>query len=183
MDRTTYDTHRDSLIVAAREGEKLPLESLLPRLAKIFATHRVVVAYLFGSQAEGTAGPLSDVDIAVLFDRAVPQDDHFDLHLSLIGALTSLFHRDDVDVADLDRASPLLKQQVRLRGQIVYCADEAERLHFELKALQEYEDTRPLREFRYRHLIRSIREGSFGRAPLHGRMLNVRITKFTGAPG
>lgn len=145
-----------------------------PRLAEIFAAHRVVVAYLFGSQAEGTAGPLSDVDIAVLFDRAVPQDDHFDLHLSLIGALISLFHRDDVDVADLDRASPLLKQRVRLRGRVLYCADEKQRIAFEVRAIGEYEDTRPLRELRRRELFAHIRQGTFGYPVSPAEVTHVR---------
>lgn len=58
MDHTAEDNCQENLIVTAQAGEELPLESLLPRLAEIFAAHRVVVAYLFGSQAEGTAGPL-----------------------------------------------------------------------------------------------------------------------------
>jgi hypothetical protein len=32
-------------------------------LSAVFAAHGVAVAYLFGSQAEGTAGPASDHDI------------------------------------------------------------------------------------------------------------------------
>ena len=36
-------------------------------LAEIFTRSGVVLAYLFGSQARGETGPLSEVDIAVLF--------------------------------------------------------------------------------------------------------------------
>ncbi len=38
----------------------------LVELKGIFVKHGVVLACLFGSQAEGTARPSSDVDIAVL---------------------------------------------------------------------------------------------------------------------
>jgi predicted nucleotidyltransferase len=36
-------------------------------LDQAFESHGVVLAYLYGSQARGDAGPLSDVDVAVLF--------------------------------------------------------------------------------------------------------------------
>ena len=39
----------------------------MPDLSEVFAAHDVAVAYLFGSRAEGTAGPTSDHDVAVLF--------------------------------------------------------------------------------------------------------------------
>jgi predicted nucleotidyltransferase len=43
------------------------LESIGDREAsgELFAEHGIILAYLFGSQAEEEAGPLSDVDIAV----------------------------------------------------------------------------------------------------------------------
>ncbi|MCX7682029.1 MAG: nucleotidyltransferase domain-containing protein, partial [Anaerolineae bacterium] len=43
-------------------------------MERMFARHGVVLAYLFGSQAEGRAGPLSDVDIAVLLGPQVPEE-------------------------------------------------------------------------------------------------------------
>ncbi|RLC56366.1 MAG: hypothetical protein DRI80_16390, partial [Chloroflexota bacterium] len=50
------------------------MEAYLPQLHDLLARHGVVLAYLFGSQAEGTAGPLSDVDIAVLLGPEVPRE-------------------------------------------------------------------------------------------------------------
>ena len=37
-------------------------------LGALFTGEPVVVAYLFGSQARGDAGPLSDVDVAILLE-------------------------------------------------------------------------------------------------------------------
>ena len=45
---------------------------------------QVLVAYLFGSQARGQAGPLSDVDVAILLDANVSQAEAFDLQLHLM---------------------------------------------------------------------------------------------------
>jgi predicted nucleotidyltransferase len=42
-----------------------PVEHRLPQLKVVFKKYGVVLAYLYGSQALGKAGSLSDVDIAV----------------------------------------------------------------------------------------------------------------------
>ncbi len=64
--------------------------------------------HLIGSQAEGKAWPLSDVDIAVLLEPQVPQERWTDIQIELTNDLIGLFHRDDIDVAILNRAKPLL---------------------------------------------------------------------------
>lgn len=65
----------------------LPSELAIHRteLEQVFASDgHVLVAYLFGSQARGQAGPLSDVDIAVLFDDALPAEQSFEQRLNLM---------------------------------------------------------------------------------------------------
>ena len=49
-------------------GLKMDLEEALRRLREVFAAKGVVLAYLFGSYAEGTATPKTDLDIAVLVE-------------------------------------------------------------------------------------------------------------------
>ena len=49
-------------------GLKMDLEEALRRMREVFAAKGVVLAYLFGSYAEGTATPKSDLDIAVLVE-------------------------------------------------------------------------------------------------------------------
>ncbi|HIQ05653.1 MAG TPA: nucleotidyltransferase domain-containing protein [Anaerolineae bacterium] len=43
-----------------------------PELEQLFRAHHVILAHLFGSQAEGSVGPLSDVDLAMLLAWDVP---------------------------------------------------------------------------------------------------------------
>lgn len=52
---------------------------------------RVGLAYLFGSQARRKAGPLSDVDIAVLLEGTPDADTCFDLRLEIIGGMMYIF--------------------------------------------------------------------------------------------
>nr|HID14928.1 nucleotidyltransferase domain-containing protein [Anaerolineae bacterium] len=133
-----------------------PLRNLEPYrqpLDEAFERHGVVLAYLFGSQARGEAGPLSDVDVAVLFGPDVPENERFDRVLHLIGELGSLFHRNDVYVVDLAEAPPLLRHRVYYDGRLLYCADDAERVRFETTALRDYVDTEPLRRIKRKYVL------------------------------
>ena len=128
------------------------------QLDQIFTTCGVVLAYLFGSQAEGKAGPLSDVDVAVLLGPHVGREQWFQAQLDLIGALTNLFHRDDVDVVVLNEATPVLAYEVARFGQVLYEAEPGIRVDFELAALRRYVDTEPLRQLQDRRLLERVEE-------------------------
>ena len=120
---------------------------------QVFSTHGVTLAYLFGSQAEGKAGPLSDVDVAVLLGPQVEREQWFQVQLDLIGALTCMFHRNDVDVVVLNEATPLLAYQIIRHGQIIN-EDEATRppVDFATYTIRRYADTAPLRRLKRRYL-------------------------------
>jgi len=139
------------------------IENYLPQLKTVFEEHGVVLAYLYGSQAIGNAGPLSDVDIAVLFVRGIEPSERFDRILKLMSDLASVFKRDDVNVLDLDEGTPLLNNNVRVHGRVIFCADEKARADFMLRALQQYIDTEPLRREQNRYLREKIERGLFGR--------------------
>jgi len=129
------------------------LEQYQPALDEAFSRHAVVLAYLYGSQARGDAGPISDVDVAVLFGPDVPESERFNRVLCLIGELGSVFHRNDVYVVDLAEASPLLRHRVYYDGRVLYCTDDAIRVRFETTALRDYVDTGPLRKVKRRYVI------------------------------
>ncbi len=59
------------------------LEQYQPALNEAFERRGVALAYLYGSQARGDAGPLSDADVAVQFAPDVPEGERFNrvLHL------------------------------------------------------------------------------------------------------
>ena len=145
------------------------IESYLPQLKKLFAEKGVILAYLFGSQAEGKAGPLSDIDIAVLLTPDVPPEHWTDVQIELICELTSIFHRDDVDVVILNRATPLLAHEVIKYGQCIYEPDRGVRVDFETAAFRRYVDTKPLRRLQQRRLAEWVEERRQFRRPSNFR--------------
>jgi predicted nucleotidyltransferase len=129
------------------------LKSFHHELDEVFERHGVMLAYLYGSQARGDAGPLSDVDVAVYFRPGVPENVRFGRVLNLVGELGSVFRRNDVYVVDLAVAPPLLRHRVYYDGQVLYCADDAERVRFETAALRDYVDTEPLRRIKHKYIL------------------------------
>jgi hypothetical protein len=147
-------------------GSNKSLAELMPALQAACVRHDVVLAYLYGSQARGMTGPLSDVDVAVLFRPELPGNERFRQLLAVMGEFTEVFQREDVFVADLDNVTPLLRFEVYREGRLLYCQDDAIRVKFMTEALRDYEDTRPLRQIQRDYLFQSIADGTFGRPRL-----------------
>ena len=149
----------------AKEGGPIKsLDELKPALQAACQRHDVVLAYLYGSQARGTPGLLSDVDVAVQFRAELSGQERFRQLLAVMGEFMDMFQRDDVFVVDLDDASPLLRHQVYLDGNLLYCVDDVVRVKFMTEAVRDYEDTRPLRAIQWRYVEQRIANGTFGRA-------------------
>jgi uncharacterized protein len=123
-----------------------------PAADAVFAAHGVVVAYLFGSRAEGTARPDSDHDVAVLFVEPEPA---FDATERLATALAAVLHT-GVDVVDLDRAGLELRGRVAERGRLVWSADEPRRVGFEVDARLRWIEFRPVLEETTRSYLRRV---------------------------
>jgi len=112
-------------------------------LPKLFRRYDIVLAYLFGSQAQGTDGPLSDIDIAVLFSKDVLKSQYGRRQCFLTADLIGILHHNDVDVVVLNQATPLLKHNVLCHGKVLF--DKEARIDFEVQAQREYFDTAYLR--------------------------------------
>jgi predicted nucleotidyltransferase len=122
----------------------------------------VVAAYVFGSVARGTAGKLSDIDIAVLLDGAEPeQTSPYGYRAELTADLQALLGTNDVDLVVLDSAPPLLQHRVLRHGRLIYCRDETRRVRFTIHAIQQYLDTAALRRIQTTYLNRRLAAGRF----------------------
>jgi predicted nucleotidyltransferase len=116
----------------------------------------LVAVYRFGSMDSGTAGPESDVDLAVLARTRLAGVARFELQ----DRLAPLFHR-PVDLVDLRAASTVMAMQVVGPGTVLYESDPAERGRFEDLTFSLYAR---LNEERRGILDRVAREGTvYGR--------------------
>lgn len=82
--------------------------------------------YLFGSWGTPNARPESDIDLAVLASRPLPEKTRWALAQEL-----ALLASRDVDLLDLLSASTVMRFQIVAHGRRVYCADEAVCANFE----------------------------------------------------
>ena len=81
---------------------------------------QIKLVYLFGSQVNGTAGPLSDYDFAFYIDEK-DKKKLFDLKLDLIGKLTQILKSDKIDVVILNIVeSPELKYNIIKDGKLIF---------------------------------------------------------------
>jgi len=107
----------------------------------------VVAAYLFGSQARGTASSRSDVDLAILMREAPPRTllgQPFELEDELHASLGI-----EVQLVVLNRAPPDLIHRGLRDGVLLLDRDPSARIRFEVSARNAYFDLKPYLD-RYR---------------------------------
>lgn len=109
--------------------------------------------WLYGSEAQGTAKPDSDVDLAALFRQRAEPLDVFDARTDL----EEILHR-EVDLVDLDQTSPILGMQVLQHGQLLVDRDPGRRHAAYGRILSLYEDVKIIRREVERELFRRMRQ-------------------------
>jgi hypothetical protein len=76
----------------------------------------VSTAYIFGSVAEGRAGPLSDIDIAVCLKGRPKGKVLSGIRLALINGISSVLGTDRFDLVVMDEAPLLMKYNIIKSG-------------------------------------------------------------------
>lgn len=110
------------------------------KLDKVLKENQVVLTYLFGSEVKGTSHKESDVDIGILFDKKVKPREYLKKEGRLIEFFLEIYPKKEINIVNLNIASPLLKQVVILEGKLLYSRSETDRILFQIKTLSEYED-------------------------------------------
>jgi predicted nucleotidyltransferase len=118
-------------------------EKKLSKLRKLFKDDpKILLAYLFGSQARQQVNPLSDVDLAVLVKKPFSLDDE----AILISEIASILETERLDLVILNYASTLLKFKIIAEGRALYCEGEGVRTSFEENIIGEYLFLKPIIE-------------------------------------
>ena len=127
------------------------VEAIAERLDRRFGLDAL---WLFGSEARGSAGRSSDVDLACLFRRRPSVLDLIEAR----EALEALLGR-GVDLVDLERASPILVMQVLRNGRLLADSSPGRRHRFTATAPSRYEDLRLVRREAELALLARVRGG------------------------
>lgn len=125
-------------------------------LRNIFVDHSVAVAYLFGSQVEGYADSLSDLDLGVLFNDKNPSIIEV---LELQADLQKHFAPIRVDLIQLEKAPNNIVFSAISRGKLIHSTNEKLRLTFEEDVLRIYHDFTPFMESFYYDLQKAMQIG------------------------
>lgn len=129
-------------------------------LARDLDHEPVTHAYVFGSFAKGAAGPLSDVDVAILPREGVPAEERMALASRVSLAASEAFGVDRADVVLLDEAPPALAFEA-IQGRILVDRSTLEREMLEARIMSAYHDRAP-REARWNEeTLRRYRRGEF----------------------
>jgi uncharacterized protein len=130
-------------------------EAVAEKVAALLSSHHEVsAAYVFGSVAARRARPNSDVDIAVLLEIAVIPKDLLEYRLSLMADIRNLLKTPDVDVVVLNEAPPALAQNVISKGRLIFERSRSARIRFQIRTLNEFLDTQPMRDTHLKFLKR-----------------------------
>ncbi len=109
----------------------LDKNSLIQAVKNLMPDVRLI--YLFGSQADGSATPSSDIDVAVLLEKKLDPVIRFDLEQTL-----AIEFSQDVDLVDLLTASTVLQNQVIMNGKLLF-GSENEQTKFEMQIMSMYQ--------------------------------------------
>ena len=89
------------------------MEGIIAKVKPVFERFSgIKLAYLFGSCARGSTGPLSDFDFAVYFDAGTTAE-IFELRSKLVDALSRALQTDKVEIVALNQlSSPEMKYRI-----------------------------------------------------------------------
>lgn len=105
------------------------------QLEDLRKTFDIKLVIAFGSKVKGTSHPASDLDIGLLFNRR-------GLTLECLSRVSEIFPSEEVDVAFLNRADPLLLGQITAQSQLL-SGDGSDFHAFRCYAFQRYADFLP----------------------------------------
>ncbi len=125
------------------------IESIKKNIIEYFKREKeILFAYIFGSLVKKTANKLSDIDIAIYIDERSADNRNFryGYQAEVLTDLIKILGTKKVDLVILNSAPPLLRHRVIYHGEIIYSADERERIRFQLDTINKYMDYKMLQK-------------------------------------
>jgi predicted nucleotidyltransferase len=125
---------------------------------KFWDKHNLIAVYLFGSVAQGTAGPLSDIDFGVLLPIGFTKEKLYDANDKIFLDLANYIPSEKLDVVVLNLAPLRIQFEVVTTGKLIYSRDDSARADYESYILRKYEDFKRYDEEYRRIFIERVKE-------------------------
>ena len=132
---------------------------IIKRITDLFSTHfssEILAVLLFGSVARERTNSESDIDIAVLFDFAIPKERRKQLVYGIYEHIPYYFI-EPVDIVNLNDADLILSYQVLTKGELILCRREIEFKIFRDSRLVQYLDFNKFLEPFYPKISKALR--------------------------
>jgi len=126
---------------------------------EILSRYPVEFAYLYGSFAEGSERPWSDMDLALIVKSTVSPAQYLSLEMEIARKIEEKLPGMEVDARIFNSAPLNYKIQVVQNGKLIYSVNEGKRVEFETQTRDEYFDFLPIyREFQ-KNLLENVEKG------------------------
>jgi predicted nucleotidyltransferase len=90
--------------------------------------------------------PLSDIDIAILFDEKISSAEAEDMENEIYAKLTEVLGTDEVDLIVLNKAPISVRFGVLKDKEFIYFSDKRKVVDFQCDVISEYLDFKPIRD-------------------------------------
>ena len=124
----------------------------MEKLKGLADKYHLELILVFGSQAQGSVHPESDVDIAVYGKHVLSEKEK----INLTYELGNILQTEKIDLVDIKTASPLLKKKIFENYTVLHQKDPFLLYQLELASLYEYKESEVLYEIRRERLQESI---------------------------
>ena len=124
----------------------------MEKLKGLADKYHLELILVFGSQAQGSVHPESDVDIAVYGKHVLSEKEK----INLTYELGNILQTETIDLVDIKTASPLLKKKIFENYTVLHQKDPFLLYQLELASLYEYKESEVLYEIRRERLQESI---------------------------
>ena len=132
-------------------------------LPGILSAYPVMLAYLYGSVAEGRATTSSDVDIALVFiaESNLTSYERIRAELNITAEVERLCGIAEADVRSIDNAPLKVQGRVITAGILIYSRDESFRITYENRIRSRYFDYLPTAHMIQKEFYKRIEQEGF----------------------
>lgn len=139
--------------------ELMEKEVVIEKILEICGKYTdILIVYLFGSIAKGTANSRSDIDIAFYYSGDTKGEKFLDFYISLNTELSIGLHS-DVDLVLLNSATPMVKHRIFNEGIPILIRDENLAKEVRLETVREYDDIQHLFAYQRKKLKERVLGG------------------------